>query len=121
MKIITHEMIHNLHLDPVLWYQWADTVLKHKHEYTMPAKSSLHFGSSYFNTMPSILPPENVMGVKVVNRYSWTCAFFGQSATAVPPRYRRTSCTDGCQPDYCNAYRRGNGSCDRIAGKARFL
>lgn len=62
-------MISKLNLDPNVWYEWADTVLRHKHQYTMPAKTSLHFGSSYFNTMPSILPPENVMGVKVVNRY----------------------------------------------------
>ena len=69
MKIITHQMIADLHLDPELWYEWAENVLKNKHLYTMPAKTSLHFDSSYFNTMPSILPPEDAMGVKVVNRY----------------------------------------------------
>ena len=69
MKIITHEMISGLNLDANVWYDWADTVLRNKHEYIMPAKTSLHFGSSYFNTMPSILPSENVMGVKVVNRF----------------------------------------------------
>jgi ornithine cyclodeaminase/alanine dehydrogenase len=69
MKIITHDMIKGLDLEPDLWFNWADTVLKNKHLYTMPAKTSLHFGSSYFNTMPSILPPENVMGVKVVDRF----------------------------------------------------
>nr|MDE6706783.1 ornithine cyclodeaminase [Oscillospiraceae bacterium] len=69
MKIITHDMIKALNLDPNLWYEWADTVLRNKHCYIMPAKTSLHFGSSYFNTMPSILPDENVMGVKIVNRY----------------------------------------------------
>lgn len=69
MKIITHEMISNLELNPNLWYEWAETVLKNKNLYTMPAKTSIHFDSSYFNTMPSILAPENVMGVKVVNRY----------------------------------------------------
>lgn len=69
MKIITHEMIAKLELNPNLWYEWAETVLKNKHLYTMPAKTSLHFDSSYFNTMPSILASENVMGVKVVNRY----------------------------------------------------
>ncbi len=69
MKIITHEMISGLNLDANAWYDWADTVLRNKHEYIMPAKTSLHFGSSYFNTMPSILPSENVMGVKVVNRF----------------------------------------------------
>ncbi len=69
MKIITHDMIKGLGIDPNEWYDWADTVLRNKHTYTMPAKTSLHFGSSYFNTMPSILPSENVMGVKVVNRF----------------------------------------------------
>lgn len=69
MKIITHEMISNLGIAPDVWFEWADTVLRNKHRYIMPAKTSLHYGSSYFNTMPSILPPENVMGVKVVNRY----------------------------------------------------
>ena len=69
MKIITHQMIADLKLEPALWYDWAEAVLKNKHLYTMPAKTSLHFESSYFNTMPSILPPEDAMGVKVVNRY----------------------------------------------------
>lgn len=69
MKIITHQMIMDLKLNPELWYTWAESVLKQKHLYTMPAKTSLHFESSYFNTMPSILPLEDAMGVKVVNRY----------------------------------------------------
>ena len=69
MKIISHEQIMNLNIDSSVWVTWADHVLRHKHQYTMPAKTSLHFGSSYFNTMPSILPEENAMGVKVVNRY----------------------------------------------------
>ena len=69
MRIITHDMISSLNLDPNIWYDWADQVLKNKHLYTMPAKTSLHFDSSYFNTMPSILPPEDAMGTKVVNRY----------------------------------------------------
>lgn len=69
MKIITYKMIENLKLDPNVWYEWANEVLLNKHLFTMPAKTSLHFGTSYFNTMPSILPSENIMGVKVVNRY----------------------------------------------------
>ncbi len=69
MKVITHKQIKELKIDPNTWYHWADHVLSHKHEYTMPAKTSLHFGESYFNTMPSILAPEDVMGVKVVDRY----------------------------------------------------
>lgn len=69
MKIITHQTIADLKLKPEIWYDWAEAVLRNKHLYTMPAKTSLHFESSYFNTMPSILPPEDAMGVKVVNRY----------------------------------------------------
>ena len=69
MKIITHNMIKQLELDPNVWYEWADQVLRKKHLYNMPAKTSLHFESNYFNTMPSILPSEDVMGTKVVNRY----------------------------------------------------
>lgn len=69
MKIISHEQIMDLNIAPHVWVRWADHVLRNKHLYIMPAKTSLHFGSSYFNTMPSILPPENVMGTKIVNRY----------------------------------------------------
>lgn len=69
MKIISHEQIMNLNIDSCVWVTWADHVLRHKHQYIMPAKTSLHFGSSYYNTMPSILPAENVMGTKIVNRY----------------------------------------------------
>lgn len=69
MKIITHQQIKDLDIHPNDWFNWADHVLRNKHKYTMPAKTSIHFDTSYFNTMPSILPEENVMGVKVVNRY----------------------------------------------------
>lgn len=69
MKIITHEMIKSLNISPCKWYEWAEHVLANKHNYIMPPKTSLHFESSYFNTMPSILPPDDVMGTKVVNRY----------------------------------------------------
>lgn len=69
MKIITHRMIEELNLNSHLWYEWVEEVLKNKHLYIMPPKTSLHFGTSYFNTMPSILPNLNTMGVKVVNRY----------------------------------------------------
>ena len=31
MKIITHDMIKALNLDPNLWYEWAETVLRNKH------------------------------------------------------------------------------------------
>lgn len=62
-------MIEDLQLDPTVWYDWAEHVLQNKHDYIMPAKLSLHYNSSYFNTMPSILPKDGIMGCKVVNRY----------------------------------------------------
>ncbi|MDE5605037.1 MAG: ornithine cyclodeaminase [Eubacterium sp.] len=70
MKIITHKMIEDLNLDPNLWYEWVDTVLKNKDKFIMPAKTSIHMeNGTYFNTMPSIIPMADVMGVKVVNRF----------------------------------------------------
>jgi ornithine cyclodeaminase/alanine dehydrogenase len=69
MKVITHEQISQLNIDPNVWFEWAGHVLENKHKYIMPAKTSIHYDSSYFNTMPSVLPEENIMGVKVVNRY----------------------------------------------------
>ena len=70
MKIITHKMIEDLNLDPNLWYEWVDAVLSNKHKFIMPAKTSIHMeNGTYFNTMPSIIPMADVMGVKVVNRF----------------------------------------------------
>lgn len=70
MKIITHLDIMQLNISMEAWYDWVDTVLKNKEKYIMPAKTSLHFGTGeYFNTMPSILSEEDVMGTKVVNRH----------------------------------------------------
>lgn len=70
MKIITHKMIEDLKIEPNLWYEWVDTVLRNKDKFIMPAKTSIHMeNGTYFNTMPSIIPMANVMGVKVVNRF----------------------------------------------------
>ena len=69
MKFISHEMIANLKINPQQWYEWADYVLRNKHLYTMPPKISIHFGESYFNTMPGILPTIGWAGCKNVNRY----------------------------------------------------
>lgn len=69
MKIVSHEQIMKLNINSNDWVTWVDHVLQNKHHYIMPAKTSLHFGTSYYNTMPSILPEENVMGTKIVNRY----------------------------------------------------
>lgn len=69
MKIINYEMLKALNLPVSVWYDWVDYVLKNKHTFWMPAKTCQHFGDSYYNTMPSILTSEGVMGVKSVNRF----------------------------------------------------
>ena len=69
MKIINFEMLKSLNLPANVWYDWADYVLKNKHTFWMPAKTCQHFGDSYYNTMPSILASEGIMGVKSINRF----------------------------------------------------
>lgn len=69
MKIINFEMLKGLNLPTSVWYEWADYVLKNKHTFWMPAKTCQHFGDSYYNTMPSILASEGIMGVKSINRF----------------------------------------------------
>ncbi|MDD6652018.1 MAG: hypothetical protein PUE49_07470 [Eggerthellales bacterium] len=70
MKFITHQDIVDLNIAPNQWYDWAEYVLQHKYEFVMPSKISLHFNdSSYYNTMPSIIPGADAMGTKMVNRY----------------------------------------------------
>ena len=69
MKIINFEMLKSLNLPVSVWYEWADYVLRNKYSFWMPAKTCQHFGDSYYNTMPSILAPEKIMGVKSINRF----------------------------------------------------
>lgn len=70
MKIITHKMIESLNLDPNIWYEWVDYVLKNKDKCIMPAKISIHMeNGTYYNSMPSVIMPKKVMGTKMVNRY----------------------------------------------------
>ena len=69
MKIINYSMLKNLNLPFSVWYDWADYVLRNKHKFWMPAKTCQHFGNSYYNTMPSILASEGIMGVKSINRF----------------------------------------------------
>lgn len=72
MRIISFDMLKKLDISLDDWYNWSEIVIKNKNSYLMTPKSSIHYGSSFLNTMPSVLPDvldNGVMGVKVVNRY----------------------------------------------------
>lgn len=70
MRIIGHEDIVNLRIDPAQMYGWVDDVLRHKHKMLMPAKISINSGEDRFwNTMPIVMPEFGIAGVKEVNRY----------------------------------------------------
>ncbi|MCM1295362.1 MAG: ornithine cyclodeaminase [Muribaculaceae bacterium] len=72
MKIITFDDIQNLNISPEECYEWVNTVIKCKKDFSLPAKISLkpdNESGIFYNTMPALLPSENVMGAKVVSRY----------------------------------------------------
>ncbi len=70
MKIIKHSDIASLHIPPVQYMKWVKEALVKQYESVLPAKISVSLpNDGFFNTMPCYLPYENVMGVKVVNRY----------------------------------------------------
>ncbi|WP_122819304.1 ornithine cyclodeaminase [Varibaculum vaginae] len=70
MKVIGHQEIEGLHLDPAIMWDWVDDALRHKSEMLMPAKISIHPGEDRFwNTMPIVMPTFGIGGVKLVNRY----------------------------------------------------
>lgn len=70
MKLIGHDDILALNLNPADFPNWVDDALTHKEETHLPAKLSIHLpGDRFFNTMPVALPFLGVGGVKMVNRY----------------------------------------------------
>lgn len=70
MEIITHEMIKSLQIPAKEYLQWIKESIKQKEETFLPPKISLKPSHDiFYNFMPTILPKENVAGVKVVNRY----------------------------------------------------
>lgn len=70
MKIITHEQIKNLNISPIDAYEWVEHDFMHKPEMVLPEKISLRYGeNNFFNTMPCIIPQENIAGVKVIHRH----------------------------------------------------
>lgn len=71
MKVITFEMIKNLNISPYTCFEWVSESILHKKDALLPAKISLkpNIEGVFYNTMPSILPLENLAGLKLVTRY----------------------------------------------------
>lgn len=70
MKILTHNDIMKLDLDPIQCYKWVTEMLENKHQAILPAKISMKPKEYiFYNVMPSLLPQYNSGGVKVVTRY----------------------------------------------------
>ena len=70
MKIITHEAIMDLHIEPLQCLNWVQTMLREKGHTVLKPKISLKFNdNNFYNTMPAMLPGSNVFGVKEVSRY----------------------------------------------------
>jgi len=69
VDIITRDQIKELRITAKEKYEWVDNVIKNKNKYILPVKTRIPLNSSdYFNVMPCVLPPENILGVKVVTR-----------------------------------------------------
>lgn len=70
MKSISHEEIKALGILPDEYYKWISTSILEKNSTILPPKISLKpEEGQFYNFMPSILPNQNVAGIKVVNRY----------------------------------------------------
>lgn len=70
MKIINHSHIEQLNLAPLKFMEWVRSALMKQYDCIVPPKISIHLpDDGFFNTMPSYIPSDSVMGVKVVNRF----------------------------------------------------
>lgn len=70
MKIIGFEDIANLQIEPKLFYDWVEEMLKQKQTALLPPKISMKQAEHCFcNVMPCVLPDMDAMGVKIVSRY----------------------------------------------------
>lgn len=68
--IITDEQIKALNISSKQKVEWVDICLRHKKEYDLPPKISIKKENGvFYNTMPAIMEPLDVAGVKLVNRY----------------------------------------------------
>lgn len=69
MKLVTHEMIKNLHIPARDCYEWIDYAMRNRDIFINPHKTRIPLnGTNYFNVMPCVIPSENRMGIKVVTR-----------------------------------------------------
>ncbi|MBR4570296.1 MAG: ornithine cyclodeaminase [Candidatus Riflebacteria bacterium] len=73
MKIITFQDIANLKIPPSVCYEWAERMIKNKHQTVLPPKISMKQSNGVFcNIMPSIIPglsDTKWAGLKMVTRY----------------------------------------------------
>lgn len=70
MKIIGHDDIIALDLQPQVFPEWINDALIRKSDSLLPPKLSIPLpGDKFYNTMPAVLPYLGLAGVKVVNRY----------------------------------------------------
>ena len=66
---ITKEEIKNLNISAQEKIEWINCVLRDKDNYILPTKTKIPLNESdYFNVMPCVLPPEDILGLKVVTR-----------------------------------------------------
>ena len=66
---ITRGQIEALDISAQEKVRWVDTTLRNMSQYILPTKIRMPLKESdYFNVMPCALPPENVLGLKVVTR-----------------------------------------------------
>lgn len=71
MKIISFSNILSLNITAQSCVKWAKFVMLHKHDFTLPPKTSIKFGNHcFFNTMPSMLLNYDIFGIKAVSRIS---------------------------------------------------
>ncbi len=70
MKYISDKEILKLKISPLTTIEWVKSAFLMKKNSDLPAKTSIRIGeTNYFNTMPALIPPKNILGVKVINRF----------------------------------------------------
>lgn len=68
--IISDKQISDLNISSEQKLKWVDECLRHKSEYDLPAKISIKKDNGiFYNTMPAVMEPLDIAGVKLVNRY----------------------------------------------------
>lgn len=69
IKLIDHSDIMALNISAKDSFLWVEDMLKHKDRSVLPPKTHINLENNvFYNVMPSVLPDQNVMGVKVVTR-----------------------------------------------------